>query len=148
MLNISLADAVIATFDTKFHYNYWRPITAIRGGDEDGNRATRGDDNWEPLCVTPPFPEYASTHAATGAAASSVLARELGDRHTLTVTNPNGASRTYKRFSAAAYEEGISRIYCGIHFRSAMDMGFVTGGRIAHYVDKTQLQVVDRGRWR
>jgi membrane-associated phospholipid phosphatase len=140
VLNISLADAVIATFDTKFTYNYWRPITAIRGGDNDGNRATHGDSHWDSLCVTPPFPEYSSTHAATGAAASSALIRELGDRHTFTVMNPNGASRTYKRFSAAAYEEGISRIYCGIHFRTAMNMGFVTGGLIAHHVDKTLLQ--------
>jgi membrane-associated phospholipid phosphatase len=146
VLNISLADAVIATFDTKFHYNYWRPITAIRSGDSDRNPATHGDRNWDSLCVTPPFPEYSSTHAATGAAASTALALELGDRHTFTVTNPSGASRTYKRFSAAAYEEGISRIYCGIHFRTAMNMGFVTGGRIAHYVDKTLLRVVDRAQ--
>jgi membrane-associated phospholipid phosphatase len=90
--------------------------------------------------VTPPFPEYSSTHAATGAAASSVLARELGDRHTFTVTNPSGASRTYERFTAAAYEEGISRIYCGIHFRTAMNVGFVTGGQIARYADKTLLR--------
>lgn len=93
--------------------------------------------------MTPPFPEYTSTHAATAAAASKALALELGDRHTFTVTNPSGASRTYKRFSAAAYEEGLSRIYCGIHFRTAMDAGFVTGRRIAHYVDKTLLQPLD-----
>jgi PAP2 superfamily len=139
-LNISLADAVIATFDTKFHYHYWRPITAIRSGDDDGNPATHGDVDWEPLCVTPPFPEYSSTHAATGAAAARILAAELGDRHTFTVTNPSGASRTYRRFSAAAYEEGVSRIYCGIHFRTAMDMGFRTGELIAHHVDQTLLQ--------
>jgi membrane-associated phospholipid phosphatase len=140
VLNISLADTVIANFEAKFHYNYWRPITAIRGGDHDDNPATHGDSSWEPLCVTPPFPEYPSTHAATGAAASSALARELGDRHTFTITNPSGATRTYKRFSAAAYEEGISRIYCGIHFRTAMNMGFVTGRQIARYVDKTLLR--------
>jgi hypothetical protein len=52
VLNISLADAAIATFDTKFTYNYWRPITAIRGGDNDGNRATHGDSHWDSLCVT------------------------------------------------------------------------------------------------
>ena len=143
MLNISLADAVIATFDTKFHFNYWRPITAIRAGDNDGNSATQGDSGWEPLCVTPPFPEYSSTHAATGAAAASALALELGDRHTFTVTNPSGASRTYQRFSAAAYEEGISRIYCGIHFRTAMNMGFLQGGLVAHYVDKHLLRPLD-----
>src|SRR5262249_30163196 len=111
VLNIALADAVIATFDAKFQFNYWRPITAIRAGDTDGNRATGGDPTWEPLCDTPPFPEYNSTHAATGAAAAAVLALELGDRRSFTVTSPTGATRRYKRFSAAAYEEGISRIY-------------------------------------
>ena len=143
VLNISLADTVIATFDTKFHYNYWRPLTAIRAGDNDGNSATQGDIDWEPLCVTPPFPEYTSTHAATATAAAKALALELGDRHTFTITNPSGVSRTYKRFSTAAYEEGLSRIYCGIHFRTAMNKGFVTGRRIAHYVDNTLLQPLD-----
>jgi len=143
VLDISLADAVIATFDAKYHYNYWRPITAIRVGDEDGNIATKGDPKWEPLCVTPPFPEYNSTHAATAAAAAGALALEFGDRHTFTVTNPSGASRTYKRFSAAAFEEGISRIYCGIHFRTAMNMGFVQGARVARHVDESVLQPLD-----
>jgi membrane-associated phospholipid phosphatase len=142
VLNISLADAVIASFESKFHYRYWRPITAIRGGDDDGNPATHGDAGWDALCVTPPFPEYPSTHAATGATAAYALAHELGDRHTFTVTNPGGASRTYKRFSAAAYEEGISRIYCGIHFRTAMNAGFAAGARIAHYVDRHRLRRV------
>jgi membrane-associated phospholipid phosphatase len=140
VLNISLADSVIATFDVKFHYNYWRPITAIRVGDDDGNSVTQGDPNWEPLCVTPPFPEYSSTHAATAAAAAGALALELGDRHRFTVTNPQGASRTYDRFSAAAYEEGISRVYCGIHFRTAMNRGFRLGAQVARYVDKNLLQ--------
>ena len=142
VLNISLADAVIATFDTKYHYEYWRPITAIRAGDRDGNPATDGEADWESLCVTPPFPEYPSTHAATAAAASSALALELGDRHTFTVTNPQGATRTYKRFSAAAYEEGVSRIYCGIHFRTAMNVGFRMGTLTARYADRTLLRPV------
>jgi hypothetical protein len=144
VLNISLADAVIATFDTKFHYNYWRPITAIHGGETDSNPATHGDEHWKPLCVTPPFPEYSSTHAATGAAAANTLALELGDRHTFTVTNPSGATRTYRRFSDAAHEEGISRIYCGIHFRTAMNAGFRTGRLIAHHADSTLLQLANR----
>jgi hypothetical protein len=127
VLNISLADSVIASFDTKFKSNYWRPITAIRGADGDQNPATNADPNWEPLCTTPPFPEYNSTHAATGAAAATALALELGDRHTFTITNPTGARRCYQHFSVAAYEEGLSRIYCGIHFRGAMNAGFVQG---------------------
>jgi PAP2 superfamily len=140
VLDIALADTVIASFDTKFHYRFWRPITAIRAGDADGNPATRGDASWEPLCVTPPFPEYSATHAATGAAAAGVLAAELGDRHTFTITTPAGARRTYRRLSAAAYEEGVSRIYCGIHFRTATNRGFATGRRIARYADATVLR--------
>lgn len=142
VLNIALADAVIATFETKFGDNYWRPITAIRAGDRDGNPGTQGDPAWEPLCVTPPFPEYPSTHAATGAAAAGTLALELGDRHTFTVTNKAGAIRTYDRFSAAAAEKGISRIYCGIHFRSAMTTAFTQGAQIADYVHRTLLRPI------
>jgi membrane-associated phospholipid phosphatase len=140
VLNIALADTIIATFDAKFQFNDW--ITAIRAGDADGNAATNGDPGWEPLCETPPFPEYSSTHAATSAAAAAALALELGDRQSFTVTSQSGASRRYNRFSAAAYEEGVSRIYCGIHFRTAMRMGFRQGGRIAHYVDKNLLRPV------
>lgn len=143
VLDIALADAVIATFDTKFQENYWRPITAIRAGARDGNPATRGEADWEPLCATSPFPEYPSTHAATGAAAASALALEVGDRHRFTVTNPSGVTRTYRRFSRAAYEEGISRIYCGIHFRTAMNRGFAMGGLIAHHVDATLMRPLD-----
>lgn len=142
LVNIALADAVIATFDAKFHYNYWRPITAIRAGDTDGNAVTIGDVNWEPLCDTPPFPEYSSTHAATGAAAAGVLALELGDRHAFTVTTPDGVSRRYRRFSVAALEEGLSRIYCGIHFRTAMTTGFWQGGQVASYVVHNLLRPV------
>jgi membrane-associated phospholipid phosphatase len=144
VLNVSLADAVIATFDAKFHYAYWRPVTAIRGGAADGKSLTRGDAAWEPLCVTPPFPEYPSTHAATAAAAATALAREIGDRHDFTVTNPSGETRAYKRFSAAAYEEGISRIYCGIHFRTAMNAGFRIGGQVARHADTSAMLSVDR----
>jgi membrane-associated phospholipid phosphatase len=144
VLNVALTDAVIATFDAKYHHEYWRPITAIRAGGHDGNPLTRGDSDWEPLCVTPPFPEFPSTHAATAAAAAGAIARELGDRHEFTVTNPSGATRTYERFSAAAYEKGVSRIYCGIHFREAMDVGFRLGAQIARHVDHTKMRALAR----
>ena len=68
------------------------------------------------------------------------LMLELGDRHSFTITSRTGASRRYNRFSAAAHEEGVSRIYCGIHFRTAMKMGFWQGGRIARYVDDNLLR--------
>jgi hypothetical protein len=71
------------------------------------------------------------------------LALELGDRHTFTVTNPKGAARPYKRVSSAAHEESLSRIYCGIHFRTAMNVGFKMGRLTARNVDRTLLRPLD-----
>jgi len=77
LVSIAMADGVIASFDTKFNDNFWRPITAIRAGNNDGNSSTKGDPTWEPFCVTPPFPEHNSTHAVTAAAAATRLASRM-----------------------------------------------------------------------
>jgi hypothetical protein len=143
LVSIAMADGVIASFDTKFHDNSWRPITAIRAGDDDGNPSTQGDPTWEPFCVTPPFPEHNSTHAVTAAAAATTLARELGNRHTFTVDSPIGVSRTYTRFSRAAYEQAVSRVYCGIHFRHGINTGLAQGAAIAHYTFENLLRPLD-----
>jgi membrane-associated phospholipid phosphatase len=136
LLGIAMYDVSVASFETKFHFNSWRPITAIRAGDSDGNDSTQGDPSWTPLCVTPPFPEHNSTHAATGAAAAGVLARTLGNRHRLVVASKTlpGVTRSYGSFSEAAAEEGISRLYCGIHFRNGMAAGFEQGEAVAALV--------------
>jgi PAP2 superfamily len=136
LLGMAMFDVTVASLETKFHFNYWRPITAIRSGDNDGNDATQGDANWLPLCVTPPFPEHNSTHAATGAAAAGVLARTLGDRHLFSVKSKTlpGVSRSYSSFREAATEEGVSRIFCGIHFRHGMDTGLEQGDAVASLV--------------
>lgn len=141
LLGIAMFDTTVASMETKFRHDYWRPITAVRSGDNDGNDATVGDLSWQPLCVTPPFPEHNSTHAATGAAAAGVLSRTLGDQRTFTVTSPTlpGVTRTYGRFSDAAAEEGLSRIYCGIHFRNAMNAGLQQGDAVAARVVQTML---------
>jgi hypothetical protein len=133
LVSMAMFDATVASLETKFQFDYWRPITAIRSGDNDANESTQADPAWEPLCVTPPFPEHNSTHAATGAAAAGVLSRLLGDRHSFTVESKSlpGVSRNYERFSDAAAEEGLSRIYCGIHFRNAMDTGLAQGDAVA-----------------
>lgn len=138
LLGMAMFDTVVASLDTKYSFEFWRPITAIRAGDSDGNDATQADPAWEPLCVTPPFPEYNSTHAATGAAAAGVLGRTIGDRHRFSLQSPSlpGVSRSYERFSDAAADEGLSRIYCGIHFRSAMNAGFAQGEAIAGEVSR------------
>lgn len=141
LLGIAMFDGTVASMDTKFRYDYWRPITAVRAGDDDGNDATIGDPSWQPLCITPPFPEHNSTHAVTGAAAAGVLARSLGDEQAFTIASPTltGVTRTYARFSDAAAEEGVSRIYCGIHFRHAMHTGLEQGDAVAARVMQTEL---------
>jgi hypothetical protein len=146
LLGIAMFDSTVASFDAKFRDDYWRPITAVRAGDADGNDATVGDPSWQPLCITPPFPEHNSTHAATGAAAAGVLSRTLGDRRSFTITSPTlpGVTRTYSRYTEAAAEEGLSRIYCGIHFRHAMNAGLQQGDAVAARVLQTVLVVAAR----
>src|SRR6185503_15176381 len=89
LVNMAIADAQMSVFDTKYHYNFWRPETAIRAGDSDGNPLTRGDPDFEPFVVTPCFPSYASAHGSSSAAAREILERLYGARHHfIRLTNP------------------------------------------------------------
>ena len=158
LLNIALADGYIGTFETKYcdDYNYWRPVTAIHAADTDGNPDTDADPDWTPLRQTPPIPDYDSGHAVEGGAAASVLRRFFGtDRirfSTCSLTLPVGSrcgerserSRTYRSFSDAADENGVSRIYIGFHFREAAEVGIEHGRRIGRYVVKRSLRPLGR----
>ena len=146
-LNIALADSMIANWDTKIAYNFWRPTTAIRLADTDGNPLTIADPTWTPLFSPPNFPEYSSNHAVVSTAAAVVLAAFLGDNHTFThVSFSAGTSpRTHTSFSAAAAEAVESRIYGGIHFRSGCNDGILQGFNIGQYVLTTVAQRADRG---
>jgi hypothetical protein len=148
LLNMGLADGYVGSFETKYHYNYWRPVTAIRNADADGNRRTSGDPDWTPLVPTPPIPEYDSAHSVEGGVAATVLKRFFGtdeiDFKTCSLTLPAGSTcddespvrRSYTGFSQAAEENGLSRILVGFHFRKAVDEGIEHGRRIAnHAVD-------------
>lgn len=127
-LNAALADAYIASFDSKYLYNFWRPYTAIRGAGTDGNDLTAADLTWEPLLLTPPVPDYPSAHAAAGGAASVVLISFFGDQHTFTLTSTFPVPpRTFNRISDAAQENTISRMLVGIHFRLACTAGYEQG---------------------
>jgi hypothetical protein len=142
LLNMALADGYVSSFETKYHYDYWRPVTAIRAADADGNPRTSADPTWTPLATTPPIPEYDSAHAVEGGAGSTVLKRFFGTDHigfttcslTLpaggTCTDPSPVTRSYASFSAAAQENGISRILVGFHFRKGVEEGIEHGGRI------------------
>ena len=137
LLNIALADAAIVSWDCKYVYNYWRPITAIQEADTDGNPETTADPSWTPLLATPPFPEYTSGHSTFSGAAAVVLAHFFGTDHvpfTVGTDDLPGVYRSYQLFSEAAQESGLSRIYGGIHFMSANLYGLSTGAAVGNYV--------------
>jgi hypothetical protein len=126
LLNIALADAAIVSWDCKYVFNFWRPITAIQLAEMDGNADTAADRTWTPLLPTPPFPEYTSGHSTFSGAAAAILAQFYGtDEIPFTVGTDDLPSiyRHYERFSDAAHESGISRIYGGIHFMAATVSG-------------------------
>jgi Tol biopolymer transport system component len=144
LLNMALADGYVGSFETKYHYNYWRPVTAIRSADSDGNRRTSADPSWTPLVPTPPIPDYDSAHSVQGGAAAQVLQRFFGTDHvafaTCSLTLPAGrtcddaspAMRSYTSFSQAAEENGLSRILVGFHFRKAVEEGIEHGSKIGN----------------
>lgn len=137
LVNFALADAAIAGLDCKYTYSFWRPISAIREADEDGNDGTTLDSEWESFLVTPAHPEYISTHSALTKAAAVVLMNFFGtDDAELTLPafmDPN-VTRTYASFSEVAEEAGLSRLYGGIHFRFSYEAGSTLGQQIGEYV--------------
>lgn len=136
LLNVAMADAAIAAWDAKYYFNSWRPVTAIRHGDADGNPATIGDPSWSSFIVTPPFPDYVSGHSAFSGAAATVLARFYGtDAITFTIGSDvlPGVTRSFGRFSTAANEAALSRLYGGIHCRAANEDGLTAGIEIGEW---------------
>src|SRR5206468_3726039 len=145
LLNISMADASLAAWDSKFTYVFWRPVTAIRLAATDGNDATAPDTAWAPLLATPAHPEYISNHAIVSGAAAGVLASFFGDDNVFTHATDNlpGVLRTHTSFSAAANEANDSRIFAGVHFRTACNDGRTMGESIASYVTTTVAQRIN-----
>ena len=146
MISVVYADALIACFDAKYHYAFWRPITAIRAGDTDGNAATVGDPAWSPLLpATPNHPEYPSAHSCVTPAGGRVIARFLGTQQIdFTVPSLTGlGDRHYARVEDLQYDVGNARIWGGIHYRSAVEDGIVIGKRtvnqvLAHHFQKSK----------
>jgi hypothetical protein len=136
LLNVAMADAVIACWDAKYTFVFWRPITAIRLASTDGNPATTEDSAWTPLLVTPNFPEYPSGHATVSPAAAAVLGTYFGNDADFTLSSETlpGVVRSYNSFTQAADEAFEARIYGGIHFRSACRDGRATGIQVGSFV--------------
>ncbi|WP_040005517.1 vanadium-dependent haloperoxidase [Fibrisoma limi] len=137
LVNIAMADAYTAGWESKFHYNFWRPLTAIQKADTDGNETTTADANWEPLMPTPPVQDYPSTHSALGNAAATVLVNILGDKTGFSMSSPTAdpvtPTRSFKSFSQAAQENADSRVRVGIHFRFSCKAGLDMGGKIGQW---------------
>jgi hypothetical protein len=133
LLNITLADAAIACWDAKAFYDSWRPITAIRAGDTDGNDATIGQTDWTPLLTSPEFQAYTSGHSTFSGAAATILAQFFGtDQLGFDLTDQStGVTRTFDSLWAAAQEAGMSRIFGGIHFMEDNTEGLFCGQQIA-----------------
>jgi membrane-associated phospholipid phosphatase len=150
LLNITIADAAIACWDAKYRYVFWRPITAIRSGDVDGNAATDVDATWTPWldffpAGTPAHPEYPSGHSTVSGAAAAILSDIFGDDTAFSVVSDvRPGSRNFASFSAAVEEIANARVFGGIHFRVSCIRGNMLGQNVANYVMAHALR--DRGR--
>ncbi len=137
LLAMAICDGSIAVFDTKYHYDLWRPVTAIPAGDVDGNPQTQADPSWLPLIPTPPFPGYASAHATLSGAAREVLERDFGVKgHAITLTNAGlpGIVLNYTDFGQICDDIDDARVYGGIHFRFDQKAGAHQGKMVGNYI--------------
>lgn len=146
LLAMAMCDASIAVFETKYHYNSWRPLTAIRAGDSDGNAHTDPDPDWLPLIATPAFPGYASAHATLSGAARAVLERAFGkDGHAITLTHPGLPEIVlhYTAWDEITDDIDDARVYGGIHFRIDQEAGAHQGRQVGSYILRNYLRSVD-----
>jgi hypothetical protein len=156
MENLAAADGAIGCWNDKYYWQFWRPITAIREADTDGNPATEADPTWLPLfdpatpvcnppvLVTPPFPDHPSGHSCVSSAIVHTLKNFFGtDKIPFSaLSNKSCTTRSFDRFSHALKEIIDARVWGGIHFRTADTQGAVLGRKVAHYLDKHYFQPV------
>jgi hypothetical protein len=142
---MAMVDAGYAVFDAKYAYDFWRPITAIRNGGDDGNPATEPDAAWTPLVDTPPHQEYPCAHCTVAAALMTVLATQLpaGQRIELQPSQLAAATakpRSWAQPGDAVAEVANARVWGGIHYRNSADVGVAMGKAIGKFVVDTRLQ--------
>jgi membrane-associated phospholipid phosphatase len=146
LVHLAIADAYIANFDSKYYWDFWRPVTAIRLGNMDP--ATPGDPTWNAASVaaglggTPPIPEWPSAHAMAGAAAAEAIAAGIPGTTAFTMnsTEGSGMARSYPSLDAAVSENNDSRIYIGYHWRAATTEGERLGRLVGRYIVEHSLQ--------
>jgi hypothetical protein len=143
LVSMGLANAFIADWDAKFQYNFWRPVTAIRNGDQDGNDATERDAGWLPLNATPMHPEYPSQAGINAGAARGVLESVFGSGPESFVTTDVADARLSRQFTSfrqMADEHKEVRVWGGIHFRNSLDVGESMGRKIADHLVANHLK--------
>lgn len=137
-VGMAMDDALIAIFDAKYAYNFWRPVTAIRNGDKDGNDATARDPMWAPFIDTPMHPEYPCAHCVVSASLGAVLQAEIGNGPVprLATTSPTapGVTRSWTSIAEFTQEVANARIYDGVHFRNSTEVGTALGRKVGEMV--------------
>jgi len=144
LLAMATADALIAVFDAKYYYEFWRPVTAIRNGDEDNNPATERDATWEPLGATPMHPEYPCAHCIVANAAGSVMQVVFGTgtlpEFALTTPTAPGVTHRWTRLQDYIDEPSNARIWSGFHYRFSTVVGTEMGRKIGEYTTQNYLR--------
>jgi hypothetical protein len=143
LLNAAVFDAYLAVFDAKYHYNFWRPITAIRNADRDNNDATQRDAGWSPLIDTPPHPEYPCAHCTADGAAAVILRSAFGSGAVppfkVTYRGMPDVKREYTSLRQLQDEVSMARIWGGVHYRNSNEVGEALGADVGTYVLQTIL---------
>jgi hypothetical protein len=150
LINMAINDSLVATFFNKYHYNFWRPETAIHAGDTDDNRKTDADPNWVPFIPAPCFPSYPSAHGTLSGAGAEVMRRLYGEAgHAITLSNPAVPNIVlhYGSFRQITDDISDARVYGGIHFRTDQDAGARLGRAVGTAVYKTNLRAVHDDGW-
>ncbi len=140
----AVTNGLIAAWDSKFHYMFWRPVTAILAGDTDANPDTEADPEWTPFIVTPSHPEYIAAHSVVGASTTGFYTVWFGtDRFPLDFTGTGGAVRHYESVHDIHVEEGNARVWGGMHWRNSTEVGTALGRRVGRYTARHLLKRVD-----
>ena len=138
----TVTNALIACWDAKYTYMFWRPVTAIRAGETDGNRRTEADPVWTPFIATPSHPEYPAAHTTVGASVLAFYTAWFGtDRFPLAFQGNGGAVRLYSSVREIHAEEGNARVWGGMHFRHSTEVGTALGSRIGRYTARHLLKI-------
>jgi hypothetical protein len=149
LVAVGLTDSIIAVLDAKYHYNFWRPITAIRNGDIDGNPGTDREATWQPIAPTPMHPEYPCAHCIQSGSVAGVVKAVFGtdDIPEIAITSPTapGVTRRWSNMAILTEEIANARIWAGFHYRFSTRIGTEMGRQIGDYVVKTAMQPLATG---